>query len=122
MPCSPHQQASCFSAYFVSPLLEAGCCLPVVPLSDLVWQVGCSLQGVAALPRKAKLLAKYEDHTVLSSVDVAPNSKTFLYPSTDSLVTLFMKSWLQTYFVHYRFVFLPGVTSSVTVFVDKDAI
>lgn len=92
MPCSPHQQASCFSAYFVSPLLEAGCCLPVVPSGDLVWQVGYSLQGVAALPRKAKLLAKYEDHTMLSSVAVAPNSKTFLYPSTDSLLTLFMKS------------------------------
>lgn len=57
-----------------------------------MWQVGYSLQGVAALPRKAKLLAKYEEHTMLSSVAVAPNSKTFLYPSTDSLLTLFMKS------------------------------
>lgn len=73
---------------------------------------GAALQGVAALPRQAKLLAKYKDHTVLSSVAVALNSKTFLYPSTDSLVMVLIKSLLQT-FVHYCFVFLLGATNSV---------
>lgn len=80
MPCSPKQQVSCFSAYFVSPLLEAGCCLPVVRLSDLVLQLRCSLQGAAALSRKAKLSAKREDHAVLSSVAVAIGQQDFPLP------------------------------------------